>query len=346
MKKIISLIAALSMLGCLTLPVQGVVFAAEIDTSAAEEAPTELEGIAEKLTEFIEQKGYAAFAEIAAETEVAVAFPKQADGAEFPGFAQIIQEISDFLAENQIDMTPYDCIISKQCTGMVSLKTAANLGDIEKLLAYIAQNGYDARVEVHEEPKTVITVFSKKPMGEPDYDYAAIEQEFQTFLAENQIDTSVYHWEWFAEESGTAEPSADTEETQPSADAEETQPSADAEQTQPSADAEEKQPVSEEELLRWVKIDYEKKLGVAVYPEITAKSDTAYTFAVKDAGGNVLDTYTIDPETGIGTDASGGEVNLPQTGMSGIYRAAAALAACMSIAGAGLVRRSRRDDRE
>ena len=337
MKKIVSLIAALSMLGCLALPVQGVAFAAEIDTSAAEEAPTELEGIKEKLTEFIEQKGYAAFAEIASETEVAVAFPKQADGAEFPGFAQIIQEISDFLAENRIDMTDYDCIITKQCTGTVSLKTAADLGDIEKLLAYIAQNGYDARVEVHEEPKTVITVFSQKPIGEPDYDYAAIEQAFQTFLAENQIDTSVYHWEWFAEESSTAEPPADAEETQPSADAEETQPSADAEQTQP---------VSEEELLRWVKIDYEKKLGVAVYPEITAKSDTAYTFAVKDAGGNVLDTYTIDPETGIGTDSSGGEVNLPQTGMSGIYRAAAALAACMSIAGAGLVRRSRRDDRE
>ncbi|MDE6020562.1 MAG: LPXTG cell wall anchor domain-containing protein [Ruminococcus sp.] len=33
-----------------------------------------------------------------------------------------------------------------------------------------------------------------------------------------------------------------------------------------------------------------------------------------DDSGNVLDTYVIDPTTGIGTDVSDAEVNLPQTG--------------------------------
>ena len=35
---------------------------------------------------------------------------------------------------------------------------------------------------------------------------------------------------------------------------------------------------------------------------------------MKDEKGNLLNTYVIDPKTGIGTDKDGKEVNLPQTG--------------------------------
>ncbi len=33
-----------------------------------------------------------------------------------------------------------------------------------------------------------------------------------------------------------------------------------------------------------------------------------------DNSGNILDTYVIDPDTGVGTNSTNEEVNLPQTG--------------------------------
>lgn len=48
--------------------------------------------------------------------------------------------------------------------------------------------------------------------------------------------------------------------------------------------------------------------------EATANDDGTLSIVLTDASGNVLDTYIIAPETGIGKDSSGAEVNLPQTG--------------------------------
>ena len=61
--------------------------------------------------------------------------------------------------------------------------------------------------------------------------------------------------------------------------------------------------------------DYEQKYGVLpANAESTTNDDGTISIELTDESGNVLDTYTVDPETGIGTDISGAEVNLPQTG--------------------------------
>ncbi len=55
--------------------------------------------------------------------------------------------------------------------------------------------------------------------------------------------------------------------------------------------------------------------------------------------------YTIDPETGIGTDADGEEINLPQTGNNDVRTAAACAAAIfMILAGAAAIALSRREN--
>ena len=71
---------------------------------------------------------------------------------------------------------------------------------------------------------------------------------------------------------------------------------------------------SDEELCEWAINDYEQKTGItATKAEITAKGDT-YEITLTDDEGNVLDVYTIDPLTGVGTDTEGETVDLPQTG--------------------------------
>ena len=88
---------------------------------------------------------------------------------------------------------------------------------------------------------------------------------------------------------------------------------------------------ADEELLQWVKVDYEKKKGIAVYPEYTSQKAGEYVIAVKDKDGNVLDTYAFDPKTGIGFSNSG-EINLPQTGVTSKSTAAAVGGALAMIA--------------
>ncbi len=60
----------------------------------------------------------------------------------------------------------------------------------------------------------------------------------------------------------------------------------------------------------------------------------------------MLDTYTVNPDTGIGTNVDGKEVNLPQTGMSGVHKTIAGLAALMTFTGVALVKKSRREDED
>lgn len=71
-----------------------------------------------------------------------------------------------------------------------------------------------------------------------------------------------------------------------------------------------------------------------------------YEIVLKDADGNILDTYTINPETGIGTNSSNDAVDLPQTGMSGAHKAIAGLAALMTLTGVALIAKSRRKDED
>ena len=93
--------------------------------------------------------------------------------------------------------------------------------------------------------------------------------------------------------------------------------------------------------------DYQDKTGVtAASAEVKPISDDKYEIVLKDADGNILDTYTINPETGIGTNSSNDAVDLPQTGMSGAHKAIAGLAALMTLTGVALVAKSRRKDED
>ena len=88
---------------------------------------------------------------------------------------------------------------------------------------------------------------------------------------------------------------------------------------------------SPERFAEMSKIDYEKKNGFAVYPE-TSIQNGIVTVALKDADGSLLNTYTLDAKTGIGTNAQGAEVNLPQTGVTSRNEAAAIGGALTMIA--------------
>ena len=67
---------------------------------------------------------------------------------------------------------------------------------------------------------------------------------------------------------------------------------------------------------------------------------------VADAEGIILDVYTIDPVTGIGTEADGTEVNLPQTGISVVYNYIMLAAAAMVLFGIYAMAKSRKRDEE
>lgn len=96
---------------------------------------------------------------------------------------------------------------------------------------------------------------------------------------------------------------------------------------------ENKKLASDNEFAQWAIKDYQDKTGIAAAnAEVTAISDEEYAIVLKDADGNILDTYTINPETGIGTDSSNATVDLPQTGNNSTRNLLTAIGAVMMIA--------------
>ncbi len=95
---------------------------------------------------------------------------------------------------------------------------------------------------------------------------------------------------------------------------------------------------SDDELCEWAVKDYVEKTGVKpANAEIEYTADDTAIITLIDAEGNVLDVYTIDPNTGTGTESDGGEVNLPQTGYSKLCHTAVALAGCATVIGGVMV---------
>lgn len=95
---------------------------------------------------------------------------------------------------------------------------------------------------------------------------------------------------------------------------------------------------SDDELCEWAVKDYVEKTGVKpANAEIEYTADDTAIITMIDAEGNILDVYTIDPNTGTGTESDGGEVNLPQTGYSKLYHTAVALAGCATVIGGVMV---------
>ena len=69
------------------------------------------------------------------------------------------------------------------------------------------------------------------------------------------------------------------------------------------------------ELSNWAENDYFKKTGVEPYTSTyTENADGTLTITLIDEAGAILEKYTVHPNTGIGFNSTGEEVNLPQTG--------------------------------
>lgn len=91
--------------------------------------------------------------------------------------------------------------------------------------------------------------------------------------------------------------------------------------------------VDAEKLLKWAKSDYFLKNHISPEKaEITSIENDKYIITLTDEEGNVLDTYTIDPKTGIGSNSADEEVDLPQTGNNSMTNWLIAFAAMMSTA--------------
>ena len=100
---------------------------------------------------------------------------------------------------------------------------------------------------------------------------------------------------------------------------------------------------SDEDFSKMSIIDYESKTGgSAAAADVTHNADGTVSVVLKDAAGKTLDTYTLDAQTAKGTQTSdGGEVDLPQTGVTSAGSLLTALAALlMTVFGALAVRTS------
>ncbi len=77
--------------------------------------------------------------------------------------------------------------------------------------------------------------------------------------------------------------------------------------------------------------DYQKKNETAAASAVCKIVDNKCEIELKDKDGNLLDTYTIDPNTGKGTDSANKAVDLPQTGTNAVNDWMYAVAAILLI---------------
>ena len=105
-------------------------------------------------------------------------------------------------------------------------------------------------------------------------------------------------------------------------------------------------PLPDDTLTQWALVDYEKKNGIAVNAEITARTDDAYEITLTNADGVIVDVYSVDPRTAVGVNQTNAEINLPQTGVTspGALAAAAGAFAAITVGaavmlGSGVFRR-------
>ena len=98
--------------------------------------------------------------------------------------------------------------------------------------------------------------------------------------------------------------------------------------------------------------DYKLKTGITpADSDLTADEDGSVEITLFAEDGSKLETYRVDAVTGMGTNAAGETVNLPQTGMTSPAAAAAAgagavliLCGAYAVMRSGMLRRSRDDE--
>lgn len=103
--------------------------------------------------------------------------------------------------------------------------------------------------------------------------------------------------------------------------------------------------ITQEDFKDWAMKDYATKTGNA--PAKAALLETAdgkYAITLTDEDGEVLDVYTVNPETATGTNQANEVVSLPQTGCSDIYKVLVGLAVLMTVGGGTLIVKTRKKD--
>lgn len=103
--------------------------------------------------------------------------------------------------------------------------------------------------------------------------------------------------------------------------------------------------ITQEDFKDWAMKDYTTKTGnTPAKAALLETADGNYAITLTDEDGEVLDVYTVNPETATGTNMANEVVSLPQTGYSDIYKVLVGLATLMTISGVTLIVKTRKKD--
>ena len=103
--------------------------------------------------------------------------------------------------------------------------------------------------------------------------------------------------------------------------------------------------ITQEDFKDWAMKDYATKTGnTPAKAALLETADGNYAITLTDEDGEVLDVYTVNPETATGTNMANEVVSLPQTGYSDIYKVLVGLAVLMTVGGGTLIVKTRKKD--
>lgn len=104
--------------------------------------------------------------------------------------------------------------------------------------------------------------------------------------------------------------------------------------------------ITQEDFKDWARKDYATKTGnVPAKAALLETADGNYAITLTDEDGEVLDVYTVNPETATETNQANEVVSLPQTGYSDIYKVLVGFATLMTVSGGILIVKTRKRDR-
>lgn len=103
--------------------------------------------------------------------------------------------------------------------------------------------------------------------------------------------------------------------------------------------------ITQEDFKDWAMKDYATKTGnTPAKAALLETADGNYAITLTDKDGEVLDVYTVNPETATGTNQANEVVSLPQTGCSDIYKVLVGLAVLMTVGGATIIVKTMKKD--
>ena len=215
----------------------------------------------------------------------------------------------------------------------------------EMLTAFIAENNLDAAVVSNEkypgyEPIVIEYNAGKAFDDTPNYYAPILDYMIETGMDRSQIGVvPIENGVPILTSPASGQETSGTTETTETAETTAEEPTS------------ETLVLSDETLCEWAAKDYSDKHQKAVTAAVTAKEDGKVTITLTDAAGKEADTYVLDAESGIGANADGEEINLPQTGNNSISNYLLALTAVFLVGGgvvmlvtSGMIRRKKENE--